>query len=115
MASLPDRVILVTEAAFAARVAMAAVIVSIGVVREPTATPFRPQRASLASSVLSDPIAQGRRLAAVVLADDGLSNQAFARPTDASAIAALDTAIITRLRDTWNVCAGVTEPPETTA
>lgn len=111
MARLPDRVTLVTEVAFAARVAMAAVIVAIDAVGEPANTPHRPQRVTLASSVLSDPIAQGRRLAAVILADDALSDQAVARPTEATAVAALDAAIIARLRATWNVSAGVTEPP----
>ena len=110
MARLSDRVVLVTEVAFAARVAMAAVIVAVDVAQEPAGTPHRPLRTSLASAVLSDPIAQGRRLAAVVLADDPLSDQAIGRPTDPAAIAALDAAIVARLRATWNVLAGVTEP-----
>lgn len=110
MARLSDRVALVTDAGFAAQVAMAAVIVALDVIAEPAGVPDRPLRVALALAVLGNPIAQGARLTAVVVADNTLADRAAPRPTGAVEQAELDTAIVARLRATWNALAGVTDP-----
>lgn len=106
---LADKVLLVTNATFTGRVAMAAVVIALEVITEPMDTYARPLRVNFASAILGDPMRQGTRLAAVVVSDGALAVLALVSNPTAIEVENLDTAIIERLRMTWNAMSGVTD------
>lgn len=108
MARLNDRVALVTDTAFASRVAMAAVSIALEVVLEDPTGVNVPQRQALASAVLADPLSQGARLTAVAVADEEVADLGTQKTLGGTGELALDMAITDRLRDTWNALSGVT-------
>ncbi len=110
---LSDRAVLVTDPSFTARVAMGAVTVALAVIGEPEDAANRPLRVNFASAVLADPLKQGARLTAVVLASESVATLALSKNPNAQASEELDTAVMARLRETWDALSGVSVPAAT--
>lgn len=106
---LTDKAALVKNETFTSRVSMGAVVVALNMMNEYEKNFAHPLRFSLATGVLSDPIAQGRRMAAVVLTNSTVADLATNPNPTSTTNNQLDEAIVDSLTENWNALAGVQE------